>query len=94
MWAHIAFHRYVHGDKNAGKLGCGPYPTYYDDILYRPAFFEFVRNIGLSVVDHKLFGQEPWIVRVFMSIVQAITFGRLRARELSFMYVLRKNIVS
>lgn len=90
-WFHIAFKRYVHGNKNAGQPGFAPYKTYYDKILSRPYFLDYVQNANLTVLEERSFGKESKLVTAFMKCVQFVTVGAFTAEHLSMLYILRKD---
>lgn len=91
FWVHVLYKKYVRGKKNAGKPGFAPYATVYDDVTSRREFRHFVAERGLAVVEEQAFGGQPLIVHAFMRMVQGLTLGRLSAKELNLMYVLRKD---
>ena len=49
FWVHVAFRRYIAGDKNAGKPGFSPFPTAYDPIISRCELRAWCQRRGLSL---------------------------------------------
>lgn len=92
LWVHVAYKRYIKGNKSAGKPGCAPYPTYYDEILTRSAFLDFAKEHQLSMKEEAYFGKEPALVRLFMKVVEIMTLGRLSASAQSLLFILEKPL--
>ena len=48
---HVFFYRYILGQKNAGRPGFNPYPTYYDDVVSRRGIAEFAEKHRMKIVE-------------------------------------------
>lgn len=54
-WFHVLFYRYVHGDNNAGKNDCAPFPTYLESILKPDNIKQYARGRQLAIEHFALF---------------------------------------
>jgi SAM-dependent methyltransferase len=52
-WFHVWFYRYVRGDKNAGKPGQAPFPTFFHPLVTLSNLEAFARTHGLQVIYRK-----------------------------------------
>ena len=41
LWIHIAYKKYIRGNKNAGKPGFGPYPTFHESVISREGIHKY-----------------------------------------------------
>jgi SAM-dependent methyltransferase len=52
-WFHVWFYRHVRGDKNAGKPGQAPFPTFFHPLVALPKLEAFAKAHGLQVIYKK-----------------------------------------
>ena len=52
-WFHVWCYRYVRGDKNAGRPGHAPFPTFFHPLVTLPKLEAFARTHGLQVIYRK-----------------------------------------
>ncbi len=96
FWLHVAFYRYVRGDKEAGRPGHGPYRTYYDRAMSLGRIREFCGAHGLTlrhVVGHYRF-QSRLLQRVIafgLRVAGWLTLGRLAGDHNNLTMVIAKN---
>ena len=90
FWFHVWYKRYLNGEKNAGKEGFGPYPTYHDPVIGREAFRQYAEQHGLELVEEYGFGTLPAIQTLFTRLVQLVSFGQLASRHKDLLYILRQ----
>jgi len=99
-WVHVWVYRYFFGNRNAGKPGFSPYPTYHDPVLAPNSLRAFCREHNFSLQE--LFavdvfsgrrGAKNAAVRMGMRIVSRVSRGRLSDREVDLGIVMRKSLV-
>jgi ubiquinone/menaquinone biosynthesis C-methylase UbiE len=97
-WFHIFYRKYVEGFYNAGKLGYGPYPVFYDLILSRNGIHQFCKDYKFEIKEE--YGQANYLLkRNFLSIIlksfsiciSVLSFGKLSWKHNNLIFVLRKN---
>lgn len=95
---HIWVYRYVFGNRNAGKPGFGPYPTYHDPVLAPNSLVAFCRERNLSLQELfavDVFSGRPGAkysaVRLGMRIVSYLSRDRLLDRAVDLGIVIRKS---
>jgi SAM-dependent methyltransferase len=83
FWAHVMFHRYAMGEKAAGTLGHGPYPTYHDEVISRRGLREFCGSNGLLAPEvYRLCSYaNDRGVRLGALLVSMLSAGRLAWRH-------------
>jgi hypothetical protein len=52
-WFHVWFYRHVRGDKNAGKPGQAPFPTFFHPLVSLSRLEAFAAEHGLQVIYRK-----------------------------------------
>jgi hypothetical protein len=87
----VLYKKYIKGNKNAGKAGFPPYPTFYDRIISRGRFRAFADEQHLSVCEEYAFGQLPRAIRLPVILAGLLSFGKLAVDDISLMYVLEKR---
>jgi SAM-dependent methyltransferase len=97
FWVHVFYKKYVEGNKNAGKPGFGPFPTYYDKVVSRKGIHEYCQAHGLSVdAEFALGGYlERKAVLAYMAnslvwLTQLVTLGRLAANHTGVAFVISR----
>jgi SAM-dependent methyltransferase len=95
---HVAFKRYVKGQRNAGKPGFGPYPVVYDDVISKSGITAYCgsqnlhiesltgSNFHLNVFPRRL---RP-LVDLALRGVARLSFGRLSASHNNLCLIARK----
>lgn len=98
FWLHIAYGKYLKGQKNAGKPGFAPYPTYYNNIVSRDGIREFCESHNLIINEE--YGYCGYLrkknitvplIRTFAIIVSIFSIGKLPWRHNNLTYILRKK---
>jgi len=90
FWFHVWYKKYLMGEKNAGKPGFSPYPTYHNRIIARQVFRQWVEESGLQVLDEFGFGVLPTYQSAFAKLVAMMSLGSLTAEYRNLFYVLKK----
>ena len=44
LWIHIAYKKYIRGNRHAGKTGFDPYPTFHDSVISREGIHKYCLN--------------------------------------------------
>lgn len=52
-WFHVWFYRYVRGEKQAGRPGQPPFPTYFHPLVTLSNLENFASNLGLQMIYRK-----------------------------------------
>jgi len=96
---HVWVYRYLFGNRNAGKPGFSPYPTYHDPVLAPSSLMAFSRDHDLSMQE--LFavdvfagrrGAKNAAVRMGMRIISRLSRGRLSDREVDLGVVMCRSL--
>lgn len=87
FWFHILYNKYIKGDKNAGKSGYAPFPTFFDRVVSIRGMYEFCEEHGLVVRAEYSVGHGRNIRRIFrilsgvsIWIVHLASFRRLSVK--------------
>lgn len=95
-WIHVFYYRWLLGNRNAGKPGHAPYPTYYDRSVSRRGIREFCVKNGLSIeleVGDGYWRPGRGILRIMIAAVtrlmSLLSFGRLSHTHTNLLYILR-----
>ncbi len=101
FWFHVFFKKYLQGYKDAGKPGCPPYPTYYNQVVSREGIREFCKSHGFSIDQE--FGicgylqkrvKGTALVRIVSVIISIMSFGKLPWNYNILTYALTKTKVT
>ncbi|MEE9363143.1 MAG: class I SAM-dependent methyltransferase [Cellulophaga sp.] len=98
-WFHVFFYRFVLGNKNAGKPGYPPYPTYYNSVISRKGMSLFCNentNIALEAEYGGGFfnpgkGALKLLIHTIKKVINIISIGVLSSKHSSLIYILSKN---
>jgi SAM-dependent methyltransferase len=97
FWFHVLFHRYVRGRRSAGKLGCGPFKTYFDEVVGRQGIHAYCEKHGLEIkaeysVGHgrKTRSSFTAMSRLICGVVHLASFGRLSKEHANMIYIIEK----
>lgn len=90
FWFHVWYKKYLMGEKNAGKPGYSPYPTYHESIISRQVFNKWIAQQELSKLEEIGFGSLPKYQQLFSRFVELLSFGTLTSDYRNLLYVLRK----
>jgi SAM-dependent methyltransferase len=96
-WFHVLYYRFM-GDKNAGKPGYAPYPTYYHPIVSRSGIHKFCHNHDNGMVLDSEYGIDfkpgqgvkKTLIQIIKKATNVISFGALSNRHTNLLYVIRK----
>ena len=101
-WFHVFYYRFMVGNKNAGKPGYPPYPTFYHSIVSRNGLRDFCNDESNNVVLAEEYGigyMRPGrglmktMLQVFKRIINLVSLGSLSVKHTNCLYVLRKQNV-
>jgi SAM-dependent methyltransferase len=102
-WFHVFAYRYLLGNKDAGKPGNGPFPTFLRWSISPARLMRFARDRGLKVEYLQQYHGQMWdriikskkalgiSVRLFGRVIEILTLGRITAEITDFIIVLRKE---
>jgi len=95
---HVWFHRFVIGNKLAGRPGNAPYPTYYHPVIGRERIRSFLAEQGGRVLACYSIGWRTYgarvmnlAVRVVIKLTSIISLGRLTANYNDVLYIAMKQ---
>lgn len=97
FWFHIFYKKYIEKRPNAGKPGFGPFPTFYDRIVFRNGIYEFCKKHGLIIRAE--YGSGLYLnrsdfcsfqINLFLKIFYFISLGRLASDYSDLTYVIEK----
>lgn len=97
LWFHVAYKKYLKGNKNAGKPGFDPYPTFHEPIVSREGIHDYCRENGLQILAE--YGEGSYLagsglvwrlVRMFVITLSTLSLGALQWRHNNLTYVIRK----
>lgn len=97
FWFHVLYKKYIEGQKNAGKPGFDPYPTYYHRVVSRRGIKEFCSTRGLHITEElasdgylRVDTLRGWFVRAVAIAVSMASLGHLPWDYNNLIYVLKK----
>jgi SAM-dependent methyltransferase len=102
-WFHVAFYRYVLGDKKAGLPGQAPFPTHFHPLVTLPRLLDFAREHGLEPqyvhrYESPRFPEMrirwPWLAGAIdgvAAILNALLMHRIDVRHGDYHVILRKT---
>jgi 2-polyprenyl-3-methyl-5-hydroxy-6-metoxy-1,4-benzoquinol methylase len=103
-WFHVWFYRVILRHKEAGKPGQLPFRTFYHPIVSPKALLKFCDKIGFEAVYFNLYigsnytslrKTRPivgWMVAAALSVMNILTFGRLKLAHGDYHVVLQKSV--
>lgn len=98
FWFHVIFKKYVQENKNAGKPGFAPYPTYYNKIVSQDGIRGFCKSHGFIINEE--YGSCDYLlknnikiklIKIIAIIINFISFGKLPWKYNNLTYVLTKT---
>lgn len=98
-WFHVWYYRFILHNRNAGRPGFAPYPTYYDPVISRIGMRSFCRDHGLSLQvecgdGSESYGCPGWVATTAEFVARAVsaaTGGRIAWKHANLLYILRKD---
>jgi len=99
-WFHVFYVRFILGNKNAGKPGYWPYPTYYHPIVSRSGIRCFCNDGGNNIVLHAEYGDgyhrpgqgyTKTLIHMFKKVINMISIGILSDKHTNLLFILRKK---
>ena len=94
---HVLFYRLIHGQKNAGKPGYGPYPVTYDKVVSREGIRAFCGENGLVLAaEYGITGGlnnnslKQKLVEAYKKTLQVLSLGRLSSDYNDIFFIIRK----
>jgi SAM-dependent methyltransferase len=103
-WFHVWFYRVILRRKEAGKPGQLPFRTFYHPIVSPKVLLEFCDQIGFEAIYFNLYigsnyttlrKTRPivgWLVAAALSLMNGLTFGRLKLGHGDYHVVLQKPL--
>lgn len=96
-WFHVLYYRYALNQKNAGKPGYAPYPTYYHPVISRQGMRDFCskHNIELAVeTGEKYYKPGKGLIKQLILLVrktlEVLSLGKLSGKHSNLLYIIRK----
>jgi SAM-dependent methyltransferase len=89
-WFHVWFYRYIGGNRNAGKPGYPPYPTFYDEVVSRRGMRRFAQSNELEIVEECGFYRPPGLIGVLSRLAAWTALGKLAHDHTNLLFVIRK----
>ncbi len=97
-WAHLFYYKYLLGNRNAGRPGFSPFPTYYDKIASRCALHEYCHRHGHRIAleygrpfNMRKLGHLAWAATFFCRLIHFFSLGRLADEYCSLVYAIGKG---
>jgi SAM-dependent methyltransferase len=103
-WFHVWFYRAILRHKDAGKPGQLPFRTFYHPIVSPKALVKFCEQIGFEPIYYNLYLGSNFttlrqarplvgsLVAAAVSVMNALTFGRLKLAHADYHVVLQKSV--
>ena len=98
FWIHLFYKKHLLKMPNAGKPGCGPFPTFFDKIMSRKGVHDYCQKHGIIIkiecglkynFSNRLGVFSPFI-KVIVHIIEVISFGKLRSNHVNLSYIIQK----
>ena len=105
-WFHVWFYRTIFGDKNAGKPGHHPFPTFYHPIVTPKALLKYGEQVGFEAVYFNQFLSKHYaylsetkpalgaMLNAVTNVGTALTFGHFNLALGDYHAVLQKPMTS
>jgi len=102
-WFHVWFYRHVRGDKNAGRPGHAPFPTFFHRLVTLSNLEDFARAHGLKAIYRREFesprfpemrARKPLLAGLLDGFAVAVNFllpGKTDVRHGDYHVILRKD---
>ena len=98
FWFHVFYKKYIRSNKNAGKPGFGPYPTYYKPVISRAGIKKFCERNNLMVKEeygHRYYIKkqtviQKWIILLVRSL-NLLSFGKLAWEHVDLTYIIKND---
>ncbi|MEC4749580.1 class I SAM-dependent methyltransferase [Methylomicrobium sp. Wu6] len=99
FWFHVFFRKFITGDRDAGKPGYAPYPTFYDKVVSRKGVYAFCKKHRLSIqaeysVGHGRRNKSWGVHALLVSFIWMIHFASLKtlsAKHANLIYIIKKS---
>lgn len=91
FWTHVLHHRWMKGNRDAGKPGFAPYPTIYDPVIREPNLLRFMHERGLALRGAWGYGRSPGILYAVTRLIGALSLGRLRTDHVNCFYIFERT---
>ncbi|HVY82760.1 MAG TPA: class I SAM-dependent methyltransferase [Steroidobacteraceae bacterium] len=95
---HVAYYRYVMGNKNAGKPGFAPYPTFYAKVVSRQGIRDFCEQHDCTLLEERgttYYLEKKNLVtfasKIYVQALYCLSLGSLAWRHNNLAFVIRKN---
>jgi SAM-dependent methyltransferase len=98
FWFHMFYAKYIARNRDAGKTGFGPYPTFYDPIVSRAGIQEYCRSNQFIIKEeygHRCDlgsqGITGFLQYMFVRTVSLLSLGKLAWEYSDLTYILEKE---
>ena len=99
FWVHVLYGKYIKGNRNAGKPGFGPYPTFHETLISREGIHKYCQEndyaireeYGTNMYLYKGSRIAQTITRFFVIAISLFSLGKLRWEYENLTYVLQKK---
>jgi SAM-dependent methyltransferase len=95
---HVAYYRYVMGNRNAGKPGFAPYPTYYAKVVSRQGIRDFCEHHACTLLEERgttyyleKKDRATFASKIYAKALYCLSLGALAWRHNNLAFVIRKN---
>lgn len=95
---HVFYHKYILGNKNAGKAGFNPYPTFHEKIISREGIHKYCEKNGYLIQGEygsasyaRGKGVIPILIYLFVILLHLLSFGKLDWKYNNLTYILEKQ---
>ena len=94
------FYRFILKNKQAGKPGYAPYPTYYSPIISRDGIRYFCNDEANKIELEAEYGDGYFkpgkgsmktLIHIIKKFVNILSIGRLSDKHTNLLYILRKS---
>jgi SAM-dependent methyltransferase len=97
FWFHVFYYRHIKGDKEAGRPGRGPFPTFYDRIVSSNGIRAFCRQQGLIIAEEYMWrfhtrrrGRLISFEKLLFKLISLMSFRRLHCEYHNMTYIIEK----
>ena len=98
LWIHIAYKKYIRKNKNAGKTGFGPYPTFLENVISREGIHNYCLSLNFTIkgeYGHSFYLNRPGfnekLTRLFVGVISILSVGKLRWEYAGLTYIFKKG---
>jgi len=96
FWFHILYAKHILGDKDAGKPGHGPFPTFFNKVVSRSGIYGFCAKNGLIIEAEYSCGVrkrrriDSFLSNLITWMIHLTSFTRLSGKHPILIYVIKR----